>query len=340
MHAGGWMAALLLPLLWNWSPVNVTEVDAPAQAVLSFAGDCVLGSEGKLQTYSAGFVETIGQRGLDYPFSGVKHIFERDDLTVVNLEGTFTDLRKGLDKSFLFRAPPAFAEILPLGSVEAVSVANNHILDYFEEGRQDTLQALSSQGVGYFGDGELAVYDLHGIRVGFTAYSYPHYHTLENLESDIARLREDGCDVIIFSMHAGNENDYRINGQQTATARGAIDLGVDVVIGHHAHVLQAVELYEGKLILYGLGNFSFGGAINPKDWDTMIAQLVLEKDESGAYVKELRIIPCLISGEERWSDYRPVVADGEQAATILKKLGWYSKTVDASLFETGTLTLR
>lgn len=323
------MACLLLP------GIAVAEKETE-QIVLSFAGDCTLGSMKEYERCRSSFITQMAERGLAYPFSGVLSVFEEDDLTLVNLEGTFTEAIAAQDKAFLFRAPPSYAEILPLGSVEAVNIANNHIRDYYEQGREDTMAALSAHGVLYSGEGVLAVVDVGGIRVGMTGHSYPHRRTLEKLAEDIAALTEQGCDIIIFSMHAGTEEQYKMGGEQKDIARGAIDLGADIVVGHHPHVLQGMEIYRGKPIFYSLGNFAFGGNGNPKDWDTMIAQVEITKDEDGIRVSAMRVIPCLVSGaENRSSDFRPVIAEGERAQTILRKLRRYSINIEEAFFETG-----
>ncbi|MDR0929868.1 MAG: CapA family protein [Oscillospiraceae bacterium] len=314
--------------------------EAPARVVLSFAGDCTLGSTEAAQSRPLGFVSLVAEQGFAYPFSGVAHIFQADDLTLVNLEGVFTLRKQAQEKSFVFRAPPDYAQILPLGGVEAVNTANNHSLDYYREGREDTMAALDAVGVQHSGNGEMAARDVQGIRIGMTGYSYPHRNTLESLEKDIEILRDMGCDLIIFSMHAGIEEQYAFTDEQAELARGAIDLGVDVVIGHHAHVLQGIELYQGKPIFYGLGNFAFGGNNNPDDWDTMIAQLEYTIDEAGnPALDTLRVIPCLLSSDETRNNYRPIPAEGERASAIFSKLADLSEgLIDLVLFETGVLT--
>ena len=181
----------------------------------------------------------------------------------------------------------------------------------------------------------------NAIRIGMTGDSYPHRKTLEKLAGDILLLRAAGCDIIVFSMHAGIEEQYAAGSEQKDVARGAIDLGADLVVGHHPHVLQGVEIYRGKPIFYSLGNFAFGGNHNPADWDTMIAQVVIRRDASGISLCGMRIRPCLISGSDRLNDFRPVVATGARAARILRKSRRYSASaIDPVLFETGVLHLQ
>jgi poly-gamma-glutamate synthesis protein (capsule biosynthesis protein) len=314
--------------------------EAPARVVLSFAGDCTLGSTEATQTRPQGFVSLVAELGFAHPFSGVADIFQADDLTLVNLEGVFTKKTRAREKSFVFRAPPDYAQILPLGFVEAVNIANNHSLDYHREGREDTMAALDAVGVLHSGNGELAVWEAQGLRIGMTGYSYPHADTLKNLQRDIEELRGMDCDLIVFSMHAGKEEQYAFTEEQAELARGAIDLGADVVIGHHAHVLQGIELYQGKPIFYGLGNFSFGGNLNPDDWDTMIAQLAYTVDAQGSpALAEIRVIPCVLSSDAERNNFRPVPAQGEKARAILDKLADLSEgLIDLALFDSGVLT--
>ncbi len=324
------------------SPVRVLHVGETRRAVISFAGDCTLGSMSRKIANSRSFLAIVEEKGYEHPFSGVRSVFEADDLTLVNLEGTFTYSKKAKDKAFVFSGPPLYAEILRLGSVEAVNIANNHIMDYGKPGKDDTVAALDAFGIKHSGEGDLAIYNVNGIRIGMTGYSYPHRKTLEKLETrDIPLLRAAGCDIIILSMHAGTEEQYRLTGTQTKIARGAIDLGVDIVVGHHPHVVQTVEVYKGKPIFYSLGNFAFGGNINPKDWDSLIGQVVVEKNENGAQPVEMRLIPCVISEAEKYSDFRPVPIPigGERAQSLLKKMERYAKNIDAEIFETGVLPL-
>nr|HML47398.1 CapA family protein [Clostridia bacterium] len=303
---------MMLQTLLTWTLAVVTALSlafAPGKALgpdwlkptdrirISFVGDCTLGSEEQYQNHPRNFVSMIANLGMEYPFLSVRAVFLSDDLTLANLEGTFTDRTRASDKSFVFRAPAEYAKILSLGGVEAVNLANNHTLDYGVNGLADTKQALSLAGVLYSGSGDLAVYESKGVRIGMTGYGYPHSNTAEALARDIPLLREMGCQIVIVSMHAGREESQTLIRDQTKVAHAAIDLGADVVVGHHPHVLQGIEIYEGKPILYSLGNFSFGGNANPDDWDTVLAQMEFDVHEDGTVSPVLlRLLPCVISG--------------------------------------------
>lgn len=318
------------------------EWSQPTQRLrLSFVGDCTLGSEEQYQTHARNYVTMVGALGMDYPFLGVRSVFAHDDLTLINFEGVLTDRTRAADKTFVFRAPTSYVETLPLSSIEAVNLANNHSLDYFAVGLDETKQTLSLAGVLYSGNGDLAIHEAKGVRIGMTGYSYPHEDSAEKLARDIPLLREMGCQIVIVSMHAGREESADTTREQTRLARAAIDLGADVVVGHHPHVLQGIELYNGKPIFYSLGNFAFGGNAKPSDWDTVIAQLEFDVHADGTVSPALlRLLPCSLSGSEERNDYQPHLAQGIRARSILDKLAARSgEDIDASLFETGTLSL-
>ena len=339
-----WILAVAAALTLAFAPYDALAPDwlRPTGRIrLSFVGDCTLGSEEQYQDHARNFVTMVARLGMEHPFLGVRAVFFNDDLTLANLEGVFTDRTRASEKSFVFRAPAGYAKILPLGGVEAVNLANNHTLDYGKNGLSDTKQALSLAGVLYSGSGDLAVYEAKGVRIGMTGYSYPHADTAKALARDSPQLREMGCQIVIVSMHAGREESETLTREQTRIAHAAIDLGADVVVGHHPHVLQGIELYKGKPILYSLGNFSFGGNANPGDWDTVLAQLEFDVQEDGTVSPALlRLLPCVISGAEDRNDYQPRLADGARARAILEKLARRSgEGVDAALFETGVLPL-
>ncbi len=339
-----WILSVVTGIALAFAPCKALAPDwlRPTERIrLSFVGDCTLGSEEQYQQHPRNFVSMIAQLGMEHPFLSVRSVFWSDDLTLANLEGVFTDRTRASDKSFVFRAPAEYARILPLGGVEAVNLANNHTLDYGASGLADTKQALSLSGVLYSGGGDLAVYEVKGVRIGMTGYSYPHTETAEALARDIPRLREMGCQIVIVSMHAGREESEAVTREQARVSRAAIDLGADAVVGHHPHVLQGIEIYQGKPILYSLGNFSFGGNANPDDWDTVLAQLEFDVHADGTVSPALlRLLPCVISGAAERNDYRPRLADGAAARAILEKLAKRSgQGADPALFETGVLSL-
>lgn len=281
--------------------------------LISFAGDCTFAANHNATPSWDLFPTIVGDR-YDYPFAGVKSYFEADDLTLVNLECALTTYdpteeemkQLGLyDKQFRFRGPLAYANILTAGSVEVASVANNHARDFAVPGWQETLKTLKEAGVGYASWGyNCLITTQSGLKVGI--YANNSWVTASGMVNEIKKLREQGAEVVIVSLHWGDERHYAPNAKQQELGRLAIDSGADVVFGHHPHVLQPLEFYNGGLIMYSMGNFSFGGNRNPSDKDTVVVQQEFIRTADGTVMLgETILIPCRISSIPNRNDYQP-----------------------------------
>ncbi len=296
--------------------------DTPVSLTVSVVGDCTLGTDENFD-YSTSLNAYFENYGKEYFFQNVKSIFEADDLTIANNEGTFTDSYDREDKTFAFKAPASFAGIYSCSSVEAVNTANNHSHDYGEQSFQDTMDALDAEGVIHFGYDETAVMDIKGVKVGLVGiYELnDHLEREQQLKDNIAKVKEDGAELIIVIFHWGNEKETVPDSNQTTLGHLAIDLGADLVCGHHPHVLQGIEEYKGKNIVYSLGNFCFGGNSYPSDMDSMIFQQTFTITDNG--VKEdnvTNIIPCSISSAYGYNNYQPTPAEGDEKTRIMEKI--------------------
>lgn len=315
----------------------------PEQLQLTFAGDCTLGGENYKLFYPQSYLTVVNEKGLDWPFSGTIDLFANDDLSFINFEGVFTNSRKAAVKSFTFRAPPVYADILVQGSIEAVNLANNHSMDYLERGLKDTKAALDARGIAYCQSYEPAVVEVKGLRIALLGLTYPlrKIH-LNALYDDIAGFHAQGVDLVVVSFHWGSEGSLKQNVDQVAVARAAIDHGADIIVGTHPHVLQGMEVYKDKPIFYSLGNFSFGGNISPKDIDTAIIQTTYDITDSGLQLARLEVFPCAVTsnalGESQ--DYRPVFVSGKDAQRVLKKLSYNAAGLPEEFFSTGVWALR
>lgn len=315
--------------------VTETETETkrePVTITVSAAGDCTMGTDVNF-AWDTSFNAYFITRGADYFLQNVKPIFEADDLTIVNFEGTLTDSETRQDKTFAFKGDREFNQILPAGSVEAANLANNHSYDYGEESYNDTLEALQEVGVTTFGYDSTAVMDIKGIKVGLVGIYELHDHLerAQQLKDNIAKVKAEGAELIIVSFHWGNEREQMPDTNQTTLGHMAIDEGADLVIGHHPHVLQGLEKYRGKYIAYSLGNFSFGGNNNPSDKDTVIFQQTFTIDENGvAEDDNINIIPCSISSEYGYNDYCPTPAEGEEATRIMNKFNERSDMIQST----------
>lgn len=271
---------------------------------LCFAGDCTLGTDHKSYGTAGSFVYTVGTN-YSYPFENVQSYFANDDFTMVNLEGVFTEGGTPADKTFTFRGPESYAKILTAGSVEAVSLANNHTLDFGQSGYNSTKTALQRENVAYVEENKTALYTTQsGLTIGMVAAQF--YIEPSTLQKAITQLRKDGAEIVIFSYHGGVEGSYRATDKQKYYAHYAIDAGADIVFGHHSHVLQPIEHYKNGVIYYSLGNFSFGGNRNPPDKDSAIIQQTVIRDPDGTVrLGETTPIACRLSSLANWNDFRP-----------------------------------
>ena len=322
----------------NTDSSNAT-VSSPVSLTLSVVGDCTLGTDETFD-YDTSLNAYYENYGADYFLQNVKDIFSADDLTIANFEGTLTDSDEREDKTFAFKAPASYVSILTGGSVEAVNTANNHSHDYGDQSFDDTLAALDDAGIVHFGYDETAVMDVKGIKVGLVGIYelYDHLEREQQLKDNIAKVKADGAQLIVAIFHWGNETETVPDSNQTTLGRIAIDEGADLVCGHHPHVLQGIETYKGRNIVYSLGNFCFGGNSSPSDMDTMIYQQTFTIDADGVKKDNVtNIIPCSISSAayDGYNNYQPTPAEGDEATRILGKINerssWIS-TAEGSTF--------
>lgn len=320
-------SSFMLPQLNAPQPTTNTQADtqatpkaeAPKTFVISMVGDCTLASS----QYNNDYESYINRHDLSWPFSGTVGYLENDEFTLANLECTFSDQALGSSSLFQFRAPASYAEILKCGSVEYVTLGNNHTYDFGEAGLTDTKAALDSAGVSWAGSGESKVYTTeHGLKIGVYCPGWTGLSE-SNIVSGIEKLKQAGADLIIMSAHWGTEGSYTVTASQQSFAHIAIDAGADIVFGTHPHVLQRTEAYNGGYIFYSLGNWSFGGNTAPRDRDTAIAQVtVTQKADGTAELTGYSLIPCCLSSTSGVNDYRPTPyePDSDEYKRAMSKL--------------------
>ena len=304
----------------------------PVSLTISVVGDCTLGTDETFD-YDTSLNAYYDSNGKDYFFQNVKSIFAADDLTIANFEGTLTDSDAREDKTFAFKAPAEYAQILTSGSIEAVNTANNHSHDYGDQSYTDTLTALDNEGITHFGYDDTAVMDIKGVKVGLVGiYELnDHLGREQQLKDNIAKVKTDGAELVIVIFHWGNETETVPDTNQMTLGRLAIDEGADLVCGHHPHVLQGIETYKGKNIVYSLGNFCFGGNSSPSDMDTMIFQQTFTITSDGVQADNVtNIIPCSISSADGYNNYQPTPATGDEATRIKAKIDERSAAIPSA----------
>ncbi len=312
------------------------EADAPGEVriVMTFGGDCVLGSEEKSRALQGSFHAAVEQNGNSWPFSGLSDVFYGDDLSMVNLENVLKDDGGGrADRRHNFRGPSGFAEILKIGGIELVNLANNHFPDYGQDGKKSTRKALQDAGIAFAGYGSLYVYEKSGIRIGFAGIRETIWHQgPERVADEIAQLKKAGCGFIVYTCHFGNEYEPRHNALQEKIAHAAVDAGADLVIGHHPHIVQGIEEYQGGLIFYSLGNLVFGGNLDLTVFDGLLVQVTLDFKQGVLESTRVRLLPILTSGIRPANDFRPIPAEGADQARIKETIDLDSQTAFPETF--------
>lgn len=285
---------------------------------MSAAGDCTLGVDSR---YNTSFNSYYARHGSAFFLRNVKKVFSKDDLTIVNFEGTLTNASARASKAFTFKGPAKYVNILKKGSVEVVNLANNHSRDFLSKGFNDTKRTLKSNRIPYSYKTTIAYKTINGVKMAFLGFNELDGVSKKQLKTGVTRAKRKGAKVIVVSFHWGIEKEYRPNATQKSFGRYAIDCGASVVLGHHPHVLQGVEKYKGRYIVYSLGNFCFGGNNNPKDKDTMIFQQTFTvKDGKLAKDGNARVIPCSLSGKSYTNTFQPRVLTGASKNRVMKKI--------------------
>ena len=302
-------------------------VEQPKDSVVSItitaAGDCTLGTDIQFDLGS-GFPAEVARQKEDYSYfmKNVKSFFENDDLTIINFEGTLTDRGAREPKQFAFKGDPEYVKILTSSSVEAANLANNHSKDYGEVSLKDTKKYLSDAGVTAFGMDDISIVDIKGVKVGLIGTNALNYEGSLKYPEIFEKLKNQKPDIIIANFHWGAENAAVADLSQVQLAHEAIDNGADLVIGHHPHVLQGIEKYNDRYIVYSLGNFCFGGNSNPSDKDTMIFQqtFLVKNGEIDVSYDDVSVIPCCISSVRTYNNYQPTPLEGDEFTRVQNKI--------------------
>ena len=297
--------------------------------LISAVGDCTLG--GVYQSSTAETFESLCyEYGYDYFMENVYDILAMDDLTIANLEVVLVD--RGSPRSgrqFIMHGYEDYVYILTEGSIEAVTVANNHAKDFNRDGLKNTKQVCQDENIAVCGFDSIAVYETKGKKIALLGYTVWDYE-FDQMEDDIKKMKKE-CDLVVVSIHGGEEKEYRPTKDQIKYCRGAVDAGADLVLGHHPHVINGIETYKGVKIVYSLANFCFGGNKNPDDKDTFIFQQAFAINGDGTLTPaEINVIPCSISSVTNKNDFRPTPLTGDEYDRVMNKIIKYSDGMEGA----------
>ena len=320
--------------------ICTAEVSESRTVTVSTVGDCTLGTDESFNT-STNFNAYEAMNGTSYFFQNVRSILEADDATFANFEGTLTTETARESKEYAFKGDPSYTQILTDGSIDVVTLANNHSSDYGAKSLTDTEEALDAAGIDYCIGDKIAVKEVNGIPTAFIGIYVLNDGMAreEQVKQTIAAAKQQGAKLVIVAFHWGTEKATEPDETQKSLAHTAIDCGADLVVGHHPHVLQAIEYYKGKYIAYSLGNFCFGGNSAPSDMDTMIFQqtFTIEKGEVQADAAAT-VVPCSISSTAGYNDYQPTPTEGDASTSVIDRLNTMSANYGVTVNGDGTVT--
>ena len=270
--------------------------------------------------------------------------FKSADLSIINLESPLTTCDSAREKPFVFKAPPEFVKVLQDGGVDLANLANNHIYDYGPCGLLETIRTLKDAGIRYVGAGadfaeahKPEIFERKGMKIGFLAYYGVRAHSeshpagendpgtalrrLKLIYRDVRILRPK-VDFLVVIFHWGFEKEHYPKPYQIKFAHRVIDYGADLIVGHHPHVLQGVELYKGKAIVYSLGNFIFGGRYQPH-YQTAVLRVELNTRNPQKW--RLKFLPVQV---DYWQPHLLTTAQGD---SVLKHIETYSQIFEQTV---------
>jgi poly-gamma-glutamate capsule biosynthesis protein CapA/YwtB (metallophosphatase superfamily) len=297
------------------------ERNEPALSLLA-VGDIMLGERTR---------GVIREQGPDYPFAGVVPLLHRSEIVFGNLEGPFAREAAKADRNFSYRVNPKLAKALSRANVKVVTLANNHLMDCGGAGVLETLEALASAGVAAVGGAENeeaahrpVIRQAGRWRVGLLGYYWNRrtaatnefpgsaMETPEHLRADIGALRKQ-VDRVVVEFHWGVPYEREPLPEDREKARLAVDCGADAVVGHHAHVIQPMEVYRGCPIFYSVGNFTFGSG-NSRAEGLMVGFRFEEKET------EVQVYPIYVRNRDSRVNYQPKVLRGAAGRRTLQRL--------------------
>lgn len=310
---------LIVPLILLFA---MSGALADTQVVMTFVGDCTVGCEDRLLNRDYSFAGYVQREGYDYFLEKVKDFFSEDDLTVGNFEGVLKDTRYGaVNKTYCFRGLPEYAQILTRGSIEAVNLANNHTGDYGTTGRATTLKALEAAGVKTFNETSEYIFEKNGIKIAFCGFWGVGFNKRADIAARIRQLKAEGANAVVCALHFGEEYATYHNKVQAKVARMVIDAGADLVVGHHPHVVQGMEVYDSRTIFYSVGNFLFGGNAEVRSNESLVPRVTMTFGDDGTYLgQQVRLYPANESGNAEVNDYQPRLVEGDAAEAVYARL--------------------
>lgn len=315
---------------------KVTVRSLQALVTITAGGDVTIGGDPRRQAPAsqAWYEQLYNLYGGNF-LGGLSQVFNQShEITLINLESNFTTASTSSSKTYVFRAQPSYASVLSQAGVDVVSHANNHSADFGSAGARSTRTAVTGQGMSYISGATTTIQRVNGVSVGFCAFNQTGGNVTSAMQSAIKKLKNNGCDIVVVSLHWGTEYVYASSAAQRNLGRAAINAGADLVVGHHSHVVSGVEQYKGKYIVYGLGTLS-SAILTPDDMDAILFQQTFKVDVKSGLVQSgpVQLIPVSMSTDENTNDARPYILEGSARQRVLNKVKYYSRNFTQTLPE-------
>jgi len=301
---------LIEPKVIEIVPKTDEEKANKEEITLMLVGDIMLdrGVEYMVEKYDDG--------DFKFPFLKIADELKKADILFGNLEGPISDKGTKVGSIYSFRNDPKAIEGLSYAGFDVISLANNHAFDYGREALEDTFLRLKTAGIDYvgagFNEGEAyggstpVIKEIEGTKIGFLAYTnlgpetwkaternsgiaWINENDFEKIKKDIENAKSQ-ADILIVSLHSGEEYLSELTQFQIEFSKAAIDAGANIVIGHHPHVIQRNEKYKDGWIFYSLGNFVFDQAFSEKTMQGQIVEVLIENGKIKEVIpKEVKI---------------------------------------------------
>lgn len=339
---GNRIILLIILLLFTFTFAHSQGDSEKNSVTISLAGDVLLADSVARQ---------IDVHGVDYPWESVKSIFLSSDLSLVNLECTVGTIGEPQDKEYTYRAEPETLEGLVNAGIDGVSLGNNHSLDFGRECFVQTLDYLEEYNIKYTGGGrnikalmEPAIWEINNIKIGFISFSRVtpsvDWYATENRAGiangydsnaknmlEIVEKAKEKVDFLIVSLHWGIQLADYPREIDVNIAKKLIDSGADCIMGHHPHVLQGIEFYNNRPIIYSLGNFAFATR-KGRTSQTMVFNMEINKEG----ILNTSIVPASIIGS------RPIISEDEDREEIINLINNLSADWGTVVSEDGSIT--
>jgi poly-gamma-glutamate synthesis protein (capsule biosynthesis protein) len=292
------------------------------EILISAVGDLTLASNYN-KSYGGSFYEFYDLYGPEYFCENIVSIFNESDCVIANLECALTDNKDPAIrqvKQFSYKGYKEYTSILLASNIDVVTIANNHSFDYSQAGYDDTIDALKTAGIDYHGNGIVSIKEVNGIKIGFAGVVGTA--RMGEIKNALDYMKAKGAEIKIVSFHWGFMDARIADASQVKAARLAIDYGADLVIGHHPHVLQGIEIYKGKYIAYSLGNFIFDGNVisDVENRTSVIFQINFALYGTEIVDSSINLIPILVTSNFSRNNFKPALATGDVRENILNKI--------------------